>query len=126
MGMIAGSSMVFLVQAMSRKIEKRSILTKFKGRIWIDKAETQWLRLDVTAIDTISFGLVLARIHKGTRVVVEMTRVNDEVWLPKHVEFHIDARLAMFKSYDEDVEQTFWDYRKFRSQSKITVLGEQP
>ncbi len=108
------------------KNREARILTKFKGRIWIDKVETQWLRLDVTAIDTISFGLVLARIHKGTRVVVEMTRVNDEVWLPKHVEFHIDARLAMFKSYDEDVEQTFWDYRKFRSQSKITVLGEQP
>lgn len=108
------------------KNREAHILTKFRGRIWIDKAETQWLRLDVTAIDTISFGLVLARIHKGTRVVVEMTRVNDEVWLPKHVEFHIDARLAMFKSYDEDVEQTFWDYRKFRSQSKITVLGEQP
>jgi hypothetical protein len=38
-----------------------------------------------------------------------MTRVNDEVWLPRHVQFHFDARLALFKSYDEDVEQTFRD-----------------
>jgi hypothetical protein len=88
------------------------ILSKFKGRVEIDKAEAQWVKLDITAIDTISVGFVLARIHKGTRVVVEMTRVNDEVWLPRHVQFHFDARLALFKSYDEDVEQTFRDNRR--------------
>jgi hypothetical protein len=46
------------------------ILSKFKGRVEIDKAEAQWVKLDITAIDTISVGFVLARIHKGTRVVV--------------------------------------------------------
>ena len=101
------------------------ILTKFKGRVWIDKAATQWVKLDITAIDTISVGFVLARIHKGTHVVVELIRVNDEVWLPKHVQFHVDARIALFKNYDEDVEQTFRDYKKFRSDSRITVIGEQ-
>ncbi|MBZ5664259.1 MAG: hypothetical protein LAO30_06605 [Acidobacteriia bacterium] len=100
------------------------ILSKFKGRVWIDKAEAQWVKLDITAIDTISVGFVLARIHKGTRVVVEMTRVNDEVWLPRHVQFHIDLRLALLKNYNEDVEQTFRDYKKFRTDSRITVIGE--
>jgi hypothetical protein len=101
------------------------ILSKFKGRIWIDKAETQWVKLDITAIDTISVGFVLARIHKGTRVLIELTRVNDEVWLPKLVRLHFDARVALFKSYDEDVEQTYRDYKKFRTDTKITVVGEQ-
>jgi len=101
------------------------ILSKFKGRIWIDKAETQWVKLDITAIDTISVGFVLARIHKGTRVLIELTRVNDEVWLPKLVQLHFDARVALFKSYDENVEQTYRDYKKFRTATKITVVGEQ-
>jgi hypothetical protein len=101
------------------------ILNKFKGRVWIDKAETQWVKLDITAIDTISVGFVLARIHKGTRVLIELTRVNDEVWLPKLVQLHFDARVALFKSYDEDVEQTYRDYKKFRTDTKITVVGEQ-
>jgi hypothetical protein len=101
------------------------ILSKFKGRVWIDKNDDQWVKLDITAIDTISVGFVLARIHKGTRIVVELTRVNDEVWLPKHVQFHFDARVALFKSYDEDVEQTFRDYKKFRADSKISVVGEE-
>ena len=100
------------------------MLAKFKGRVWIDKADLQWVRLDITAMDTISVGFVLARIHKGTHLVIELTRVNDEVWLPKRVQLHIDARVALFKTFDDDVEQTYRDYKKFRTDTKITVLGE--
>ena len=100
------------------------MLSKFHGRVWIDKAETQWVKMDISAIDTIAIGLFLARIHKGARVVVDLTKVNDEVWLPKHVEFRLDAKLALVKTYREDIEQTFRDYRKFRTGSKVTVIGE--
>jgi len=100
------------------------MLSKFHGRVWIDKAEAQWVKFDVTAIDTISIGLFLARIHKGAHVVVEQTRVNDEVWLPRHVEFRLDAKLVLMKTYREDIEQTFRDYKKFRTDTKITVVGE--
>jgi hypothetical protein len=106
------------------KFKEAKFLPKLKGRIWIDKVETQWVKLDVTTTDTISFGLFLARIHKGTRVVVDTTRINDEVWLPKHVQFHVDVRLALLKNFNVDVEQTFRDYKKFRSESKITLVGE--
>ncbi len=107
------------------KNREAKILSKFEGRVWIDKADTQWVKLDITAIDTISVGWVIARIHKGMHVVVELTRVKDEVWLPKHVQFHFDARVALFKSYDEDVELLYRDYKKFRTDTKITVLGEE-
>ncbi len=101
------------------------MLSKFKGRIWIDKADAQWVKLDITAIDTVSYGFVLARIHKGTHIVFQQIRVNDEVWLPKQVEIHLDARVALFKAYDEDIELIFHDYRKFRADTKMTVVGEQ-
>ncbi|MGA7295344.1 MAG: hypothetical protein WBW53_07155 [Terriglobales bacterium] len=107
------------------KSRNAKLLTKFKGRVWIDKADEQWVKLDVTAIDTISVGFVLARIHKGTRVVIELTRVNNEVWLPKYVQLHLDARVALFKTFDDDVEQTYSNYKKFRAQTKITVLGQE-
>ena len=111
-------------QGYEPKFKEAKFLPKLKGRIWIDKAETQWVKLDITTTDTISFGLFLARIYKGTRIVVDTTRINDEVWLPKHVQFHVDVRLALLKNFNEDVEQTFRDYKKFRSESKITVVGE--
>ncbi len=100
------------------------VLNKVHGRVWIDKAEAQWVKLDITAMDTIAFGVFLARIHKGARIVVDLTKVNEEVWLPKHVQFRLDLRLALVKNYREDIDQTFRDYKKFRTDSKITVLGE--
>jgi hypothetical protein len=106
------------------KRREARMLTKVRGRVWIDKAEAQWVKLEITTIDTISFGVFLARIHKGTRVVVDLTEVNREVWLPRHVEFKVDAKVALLKNYREDIEQTFSDYKKFRSETKITVLGE--
>jgi hypothetical protein len=101
------------------------LLSNFEGRVWIDKADAQWVKLDITAMDTISVGWMLARIKKGAHVLVELAPVNDEVWLPKLVQFHVEARVVLFKSYDEDVEQTFREFRKFRAATRITVMGEQ-
>ena len=106
------------------KSKEAKILPKLRGRIWIDKAEVQWKKFDVITTDTISFGLFLARVHKGTHIVFEATRVNDEVWLPKHLALHVDVRLALLKNFNEDVEQTFRDYKKFRTETKFTVVGE--
>ena len=106
------------------KGREAKIMMKFTGRIWIDKAELQWVKLDLTSLDNISFGWVLARLHKGAHVIVEQTRVNDEVWLPKHVQFHVDGRLALLKGFNADVEQIYRDYKKFRTDTKITVVGE--
>ncbi len=106
------------------RYREAKFLPKLRGRMWIDKAEMQWKKFDVTMIDTISFGLFLARIHKGTRIVVEATRVNEEVWLPKHVSLHVDIKLALLKNYNEDIEQTFRDYKKFHADTKFTVVGE--
>ncbi len=106
------------------KTREAKMLPKLHGRMWIDKAEMQWTKFDVTTTDTISFGLFLARIHKGTRIVFEATRVNDEVWLPKHLSLHIDVRVALVKNFNEDLEQSFRDYKKFRTDTKFTVIGE--
>lgn len=97
-------------------------LTKFHGRVWIDKSDLQLAKLDVEALDNISWGLFLARFHKGSHFMLEQTRVNDEVWLPLHVTFKIDARLALVKGIDVDGEQTFQDYKKFRTSSKIVSV----
>jgi hypothetical protein len=99
-------------------------LPKFHGRVWIDKGDLQLSKMDIEAIDTVSVGWVLARIHKGTRVTLETTRVNDEVWLPRHVTFKVDARVALFKGYNIDGEQTFRDYKKFRTSTRIVGIGD--
>ena len=105
-------------------MKESKFLSKFHGRVWIDKGDLQLAKMDVEAIDTVSVGWVLARIHKGTRVMLEQTRVNDEVWLPRHVIFKVDARVALFKGFNIDGDQEYRDYRKFRTSAKIVGMGE--
>jgi hypothetical protein len=105
-------------------MKEAKYLPKFHGRVWIDKEDAQWAKMDIECIDTVSFGLFLARFHKGSRIVIEQTRVNDEVWLPKHVGLKIDVRLALLKEYNVEQEQTFRDYKKFHATAKIVGVGE--
>ena len=99
-------------------------LPKFHGRVWIDKSDLQLAKMDVEALDTVSWGLFLARFHKGSRLMLEQTRVNDEVWLPLHVAIKVDVRLALVKGINLDDDQTFSDYKKFRTSSKIVGMKE--
>jgi hypothetical protein len=105
-------------------MKESRFLSKFHGRVWIDKSDLQLSKMNVEAIDTVSLGWVLARVHKGTRVTLEQTRVNDEVWLPHHVSFKLDARVALFKGYNIDGAQEYRDYKKFGASSKIVGVGE--
>jgi hypothetical protein len=105
-------------------MKESKFFAKFRGRVWIDKDELQLAKMDVECLDTISFGLFLARFHKGSRLMLEQTRVNDEVWLPLHVTAKIDVRLALLKNFDVELEQTYRDYKKFRATSKIVGVSE--
>jgi len=100
-------------------------LPKIRGRIWIDKQEDQWVKIDAQVIDTVSFGLFLARLHKGTRIMVETMRVNDEVWLPKHMTARVDVRVALLKNFNVDADVTYRDYKKFRTDTKIVGVAEE-
>jgi hypothetical protein len=105
------------------RLKQAEVLSKLLGRVWIDKADLQLAKLFLQVIDTVSFGWVVARFHKGTNILVEQTRVNDEVWLPRHTQFKVDMRVALFKGYSFDGEDTFRDYKKFTASSKIVGVG---
>jgi hypothetical protein len=105
-------------------LKEAGFLPKFRFRAWVDKNESEWIKLDIECIETVSFGLVLARLHKGSRVVVEQTRVNDEVWLPQHVAVKLDARVALLKEFNIEQKVTYRDYKKFRTDTKVVPVGE--
>ncbi len=104
--------------------KEAKILPKLHGRLWIDKNDSQIAKLDVQVIDTVSFGLFLARLHKGSRIIIENTRVNDEVWLQQHVAVNVDVCLALLKNFDIDVDVSDRDYKKFRTDTKIVPIGD--
>ncbi len=104
--------------------KEAKILPKIRFRVWIDKNDSQMKKLDVQVIDTVSFGLFLARLHKGSRIVIEKTRVNDEVWLQQHIAVSVDVRLALLKDLALEVDVSDHDYKKFRTDTKIVSIGE--
>jgi hypothetical protein len=122
----AGGRTMYVIEGTPRpKFKARSregkILSKLHGRLWIDKDELQWVKADIDVVDTIAIFGFLARIHKGTHMSFEATRVNDEVWLPKRVYLRGTGRLALLKKLNAEVENTFRDYRKFTVETKITT-----
>jgi hypothetical protein len=99
-------------------------LPKFRFRVWLDQTDKQWVKLDIQCIDTVSVGLFLLRVHKGSSIQIEQLRVNDEVWLPRHVSLKLDARLALLKGLNIAEDVTYRDYKKFRTDTKIVPVGE--
>jgi len=106
------------------QMKEARFLPKFRFRAWIDQAEKQWVKLDIQCIDTVSVGLFLLRVHKGSSIQIDQVRVNDEVWLPKHVSLKLDARLALLKGLNISEDVIYSDYKKFRTDTKILPVGE--
>ncbi len=107
------------------------ILSKIKGKLWIEKKEYNWVKAEAETMDTISFGLFLFRIHKGTRLSFEQLHLNDEVWLTRKFYLNGGARIALLKNEAVEQESTFSNYKKFATSSRILpgvkeVPAEQP
>ncbi len=103
------------------KRRESKMLPKIKPRFWIDQQDYSWTKLRAEFTDTVSIGWVVARLHKGSQFEIQQVRVNDEVWLPQRIDIKLDARVALLKGINENVHVTYRDYRKFRTDTKISV-----
>jgi hypothetical protein len=106
------------------KSREAAYFPKIKGRIWVAKSDYTPVRIAVETLDTISIGAFLVRLAKGGRIGVEFARVNEEVWLPKHVSLTASARLLLIKGFHLDADYTFSDYKKFTAESRIVDPGQ--
>lgn len=96
-------------------------LLKIRGKLWIDKTEYQWVRLEAETTDTIAYGLFIARLNPGAKLVFEQTRVNDEIWLPKRESVVGSGRLGLVKKISMQQELVWSNYRKFQVESKVVA-----
>ena len=95
------------------------ILPKLRGKIWISKSDFGCVKLEAETLDTISWGLFLLRIHKGTQFRLNQVHVNDEIWLPSRMSLSANARLGLFVNDSLNWESTYSNYKKFTSGSRI-------
>jgi hypothetical protein len=107
------------------KTQIAGIFPKVKMRMWIDKADYQGAHVEMEVLDTISFGGFLLRLSKGSRMVIDQTRVNDGVWLPRQFSVTAEARILLLKGLNREFDYTFSDYKKFQVDSKVVAFTPQ-
>ena len=89
-----------------------TLIVRSKGSLRLEVAEAE-------SIDTITWGVLLVRIHKGSRFSFQQLHLNDEVWLPQRFYVNGGARLALLKNESMEQEDTFSNYKKFVTSSRI-------
>ena len=124
-----GSRTVYVIAGVPRpgyqpKDSRGRMFAKFKGRLWIDKSDLRWVRVESETVDTISFGWFLARLAKGMRFEIEQDKINNDVWMTRSIRLNGVARLGMVKKLGGQVEITYRDFRKFQTDSAIVPAKE--
>jgi hypothetical protein len=89
--------------------------------LWIDKATYQWARVEAETTDTISWGLFLARLNPGAKLVFEQAEVAPDLWFPKRLHLIGSGRIGLVKRLAQDQVIEWGNYKKFSVDSKIVT-----
>jgi hypothetical protein len=77
------------------------------------------VKVEAETTGTISWGLFLARLDSGAKLVFEQTEVSPGLWLPKRLYVSGGGRVALLKHLAEDQEIRWNNYKRFSVDSKI-------
>ena len=99
------------------------VMRHFKARAWISESDYELVRVEIEAIDDLSFGLgLLARVHKGTVATYQRRKVNGETWLPAQVTWTASGRVLLLRRLRLRGVSEFSNYRRY-SVDTSTVIG---
>jgi len=97
------------------------IMQHFKARAWVSEADYELVRIEIEALDDLSFGWgLLARVHKGTVATYQRRKVNNEIWLPAQVTWTASARVLLVKPMRLRGSAEYSGYRKFTVDTSTT------
>jgi hypothetical protein len=88
------------------------MFSKVEGKLWVDKQDFGWVKVDGEVTQSFSMGLFVARVQRGSHIILEQTCVGDAVWVPKRLEMRATARILFVKSLDLERILTYSDYRQ--------------
>lgn len=99
------------------------VMRHFKARAWISESDYELVRVEIEAIDNLSFGFgLLARVHKGTVATYQRRKVNNEVWLPAEVTWTASARVVLLRRLRLRGVSEFSNYRRYGVDTS-TIIG---
>jgi hypothetical protein len=87
------------------------MFSKVEGKLWIDKSDFGWIKVEGQVTQSFSLGLFVARVQRGSSIVLEQKNVGDAVWVPQRLEVRASARILFLKSLVVERILTYSDYR---------------
>jgi hypothetical protein len=101
-GMLDGHYILIIEGTPRQGYQPRSgtarIFRSIKSKFWVDQRDHHIVKVEAEVTDTISVGIFLVRVAKGSRATLELTRIGDGVWLPDRLQVFASARLGLLKA----------------------------
>jgi hypothetical protein len=103
-------------------VEKARVLTGMKGRLYIDKAQYHWVRVEAEVIKPVEFAFFLAKIKPGTRFELDQAPFGN-VWLPRRFVQSVNASVLGFYGVRNKEEEIYTNYHQALLDAGIRQLN---
>ena len=100
---------------------RTQMLPHFKGRVWIDRQDYCWSKVDAEAIDSVTIGFFLLRMEKGAHLAFSQLRFDGGVWLPRNSSIKALIRVGLLKKINLDQDVSFSNQRKLPPGSNVVT-----
>ncbi len=106
------------------KTADAKVLAKIRGKAWFGESDQDLIRIEAELGDTLSFGFgLVAKLNRGSHLVFQRRRVNNEIWLPAESHFSGTGRILVLKGFRVDVETVYSEYKKFSVETRVNIEG---
>jgi hypothetical protein len=96
------------------KNRQEELISKLVGVIWIDPADQQVIRLEARLAEGFKMaGGLLFSLRPGAAFLMEQTRMNEGVWLPRFAQINLSMKVLLFAGGDLNKTIEWSDYKHF-------------
>jgi hypothetical protein len=95
------------------------VLKGMKGRLWIDKATNQWVKVHAEVVKPVVFFGFLAKVGPGTEFDLEQEPVADGLWFPKMFNVRVKATALGLFSENSNDNEVYRDYQPMPQASAL-------
>ena len=94
-----------------------TVLTGMRGTLYIDMQTDQWVKAEAEVTHPVSMAGFIATVEPGTSFVLEKTRLEDNIWLPRHFTMTAKAEILSLIHHHEHEDVTYFNYHKAKPPS---------
>lgn len=93
---------------------QESLISKLVGVVWIDPVDKQVIRLEARLAEGFKMaGGLLFSLRPGAALVMEQTRMNEGVWMPRFAQVNLSVKVLLFGGGDVNQTVEWSDYKHF-------------